>query len=70
MLKDFLQSIIHSLPVGVFVKDANDQFRYLFYNKKANDFYQEEKELLLGKNDYELDSPVARQYREEDEKAL
>ena len=38
MLKDFLQSIIHSLPVGVFVKDANDQFRYLFYNKKANDF--------------------------------
>lgn len=70
MLKDFLQSIIHSLPVGVFVKDANDQFRYLFYNKKANDFYLEGKELLLGKNDYELDSPVARQYREEDEKAL
>ena len=70
MLKDFLQSIIHSLPVGVSVKDANDQFRYLFYNKKANDFYKEEKEVKLGKNDYELDSPVARQYREEDEKAL
>ena len=38
--------------------------------QKANDFYKEEKEVKLGKNDYELDSPVARQYREEDEKAL
>ena len=65
-LKTFLQSIIDNLPVGVFIKDARNDLRYLFYNSKVSDFYGEYFDVLLGKNDFEGNDPNAAEYRKED----
>lgn len=65
-LKTFLQSIIDNLPVGLFIKDVGNDFRYLFYNNKVSEFYGENFNFLLGKNDFEVNDPKAAQYREED----
>ena len=65
-LKTFLQSIIDNLPVGLFIKDVGNEFRYLFYNNKVSEFYGEHFSVLLGKNDFEENDPKAAQYREED----
>lgn len=69
-LKTFLQSIMDNLPIGLFIKDASDQFRYLFYNNKVAEFYEENFESVLGKNDFELEDLLAQQFREEDELVL
>lgn len=47
--KTFLQSIVDNLPVGLFVKDVSDDYRYLFYNSKVNEFYQGDRRFMLGK---------------------
>ncbi|WP_286137408.1 response regulator [Gabonibacter massiliensis] len=69
-LKTFLQSIIDNLPVGLFVKDVSNDFRYIFYNRKTVEFYQEKSDIFLGKNDFELNDPKAAMYREEDRMVL
>lgn len=66
--KNFLQLVIDHLPLGIFVKDVSDQFRYIYYNQGITDFYK--KQDLLGKNDYEINNPDADQYREEDLRVL
>ena len=68
--KTFLQSIVDNLPVGLFVKDVSDNYRYLFYNTKVNEFYQGDRRFMLGKNDFEVDDPNAEKYRKEDELVL
>lgn len=68
--KNFLQSIIENLPIGVFVKDVSNQFRYTYYNAKAAEFYGGETGFLLGKNDFEAGDPRAADYRREDEAVL
>lgn len=40
-LKTFLQSIMDNLPVGLFIKDVSNEYRYLFYNNKVSEFYKE-----------------------------
>lgn len=69
-LQKFLQSIVDNLPVGLFVKDATDDYRYIFYNDRIADFYGDEYGYQLGKNDYETNDPKADLYRWEDEQAL
>lgn len=66
-LKTFLQSIVDNLPVGLFVKDVSDDYRYLFYNKVVSEFYNEELDIKIGKNDFETKDPQAEAYRREDE---
>lgn len=68
--KTFLQSIVDNLPVGLFVKDVSDNYRYLFYNTKVNEFYEGDRRFMLGKNDFEVDDPNAEKYRKEDELVL
>lgn len=50
-LKTFLQSIMDNLPVGLFIKDVSNEYRYLFYNNKVSEFYKEAFDCMLGKND-------------------
>lgn len=69
-LKTFLQSIIEHLPVGLMVKNATDDYRYIFYNEKAREFYNDDSRLIIGKNDSEVNDPKASIYREEDELTL
>lgn len=69
-LKTFLQSIIEHLPVGLVVKNASDDYQYIFYNGKAREFYNDESQLIIGKNDFDVNDPQASKYREEDELTL
>lgn len=65
-LQVFLQSIVNNLPVGLFVKDVTNDYRYIFYNDRLADFYGEEYGYALGKNDFEANDPDAALFREED----
>lgn len=65
-LKAFLQSIVDNLPIGLAVKDVSNDFKYVFYNNKAGDFYGDKPKSLIGKNDFEVNDPLAEQFREED----
>lgn len=66
-LKTFLQSIVDNLPVGLFIKDVANDYRYLFYNNKVSEFFGEDKGVMLGKNDFEVNNPLASEFRKEDE---
>lgn len=69
-LKTFFQSVVNTLPVGIFVKDVSDDFRYIYYNGWVSNFYGEVPGNSVGKNDYETNDPNAAQYRKEDELVL
>lgn len=69
-LKTFLQSIMDNLPVGLFIKDVTNQYRYLFYNNKVSEFYEEEFGVVIGKNDFETNDQNAERNRMEDEMVL
>ena len=69
-LKSFMQSIMDNLPVGLYIKDAGNDFRYLFYNNKVSEFYDEAFGAVLGRNDFEVNDPDALQFRREDEMVL
>lgn len=69
-LKVFLQSVIDHLPLPVFVKNASDDFRYLYYNDKCLNFYGGKIEDFMDKNDFEANDPNAATYREEDLQVL
>ncbi len=69
-LKTFLQSIMDNLPVGLFIKDVSNEYRYLFYNNKVSEFYKEAFDCMLGKNDFEVNDLKASLFREEDNRVL
>lgn len=69
-LKTFLQSIIDNLPVGLFVKDVSNKFRYLFYNQKVMEINGNSTSIVLGKNDNEIGNPTAELFRKEDLQVL
>ena len=62
-----LEQILHQLPVGVFCKDINDDFRYTMYNRKCEELFGTVAENPLGKTDFEfLPDDMAHQYRKQD----
>lgn len=69
-LQTFLQSIVDNLPIGVFVKNVSDEYRYLFYNSKLMEFRGDKTVCQIGKNDFELGDPLAKIYQEEDEEVV
>lgn len=68
--KNFLNLVIDHLPVGIFVKDVSDDFRYIYYNQKVADFSGDKVSKFIGKNDFELNDPLAKEHWEEDHEAL
>lgn len=69
-LQTFLQSVIDHLPVGMFVKNVSDNYRYIYYNEPVVAFHGGEAEMFLGKNDFEINDPMAQKYRMEDDMVL
>ena len=70
-LQTFLQSIVDNLPVGLHVKNASDEFRYVLCNEKSHDFYNSSgHRLQVGKNDFETGALSAEEYRADDLKTL
>ena len=68
--KSFMNLVIDNLPVGIFVKDVANDFRYIYYNQKVADFNQGGIDKFIGKNDFELDDPYAKEHWEEDQEVL
>lgn len=66
-LKDFFQSIVDNLPVGLLVKDIDNEFRFEFFNHHLSDFFGDSVEFKLGQNELELGGPRAEIYHREDE---
>ena len=64
-LKSFLQVILDNIPEGVLVKDADDDFRYLFINERMRTSFNKNIS-VIGKNDYELGVTSAKAYHKED----
>lgn len=68
--KNFLQSVIDHLPLGIFIKNVSDDYRYIYCNRDVLEFYDNPEENILGYNDEELGSSLAAEYRKEDELVL
>lgn len=68
--KSFLNLVIDNLPVGIFVKDVSDDFRYIYYNRKVAEFSGDHAAKYLGKNDFELNDPLAEEHAEQDREVL
>ncbi|MDL2256152.1 PAS domain-containing protein [Parabacteroides sp. OttesenSCG-928-G06] len=69
-LKDFFQSIVDNLPVGLLVKEITNDFRFVFFNHHLLDFFGNKVTFELGKNELESDDPRAPIYYAEDEKVV
>ena len=52
-LQNFLNSVVENLPIGVFIKEAND-LRFLYCNQASEEITGYFKEDVIGKNDYDL----------------
>jgi len=52
-IKTILESIIENIPSAIYVKEP-DNLRYIMLNKAAEEFLGCAKELVIGKNDYEI----------------
>lgn len=69
-LKDFFQSIVDNLPVGLLVKEITNEFRFVFFNHHLLDFFGDKVVFELGKNELESNDPRAAIYYAEDEKVV
>jgi PAS domain S-box-containing protein len=52
--EQFLARILETMPLALFGKDPNDQFRYVLFNPKAEEVFTLGREQVLGRNDYDL----------------
>lgn len=67
----YLEAVIDNLPVGLFAKDAADDYRFVLWNKKQEEITSIPCEQALGRHDYELFSPDSAAYfRKVDELVL
>ena len=53
-LHELINTILDKLPLGVFVKDAEDDFRYLYWNRFMEEITGIDTEEVEGHNDFEL----------------
>ncbi len=61
--KRFSEQIIHELPLGVFVKDAKDDFRFIVWNRQFEVMTGIPRSATLGKTDDEIvDKPDVAEY--------
>ena len=67
----FLEAVIDNLPVAMFVKDADADYRFVLWNKKQEEVTTIRKEKALGKQDKDLFSKDSATYfREVDESVV
>ncbi len=53
----FLDSIIETMPLAVFAKDVRDNFRYVLWNRAAEEVYGIDRTQALGRTLHELVNP-------------
>ena len=55
--KAFLRSVVESIPVGVFVKDMENEGRYVIFNRAGETLFGRHREEIIGRTDGEVFSP-------------
>ncbi|MFP4425937.1 MAG: ATP-binding protein [Spirochaetaceae bacterium] len=66
-----LRQLAARLPVGVLIKEAEGEFRYLYWNERMERIYDLTSEEVVGKGDRELFEPeIAELARREDEETV
>ncbi len=68
--RSIVESVLDSLPVALFAKDATDNFRFILWNKKQEEVTTIPAEKALGKNDYNLFSLESADYFRSVDKAV
>lgn len=69
--RSLLDSIVSSLPIGVFVKDMEDGGRYILYNAACGEIVGFEPSFIIGRTDSHVFTPdQAQQFREQDRRAM
>jgi len=69
--KNLLQRLVDSIPMGIFLKDPSQEFRYVFWNSRMEEITGIPKEEILGERDSEHFQPdVAKHLKEQDEEVL
>lgn len=66
----FLEAVIDNLPVAIFAKDADDEFRFVLWNKKQEQITTIRKDKALGKTDFEIFSRESAEYFREVDKSV
>ncbi len=51
--RKLIETIVENIPVGIFLKDANDNFKITLWNKAAEDIFEVPRESVLGKTTHE-----------------
>lgn len=70
-LRVFYESVLDNLPVAVTIKNIEDDFKYIFWNKKACELIGCEKEKIIGKSyGFFKNSVLANDIRKMDQEAL
>ncbi|MDF1850251.1 MAG: ATP-binding protein [Verrucomicrobiales bacterium] len=65
-----VESVLDNLPVAVFAKDANDDFRFVLWNKKQEEITTIKASKAIGKDDYALFSEESADYFRSVDKAV
>lgn len=65
-----VESVLDNLPVAVFAKDANDDFRFVLWNKKQEEITALQASKAIGKDDYALFSKESADYFRSVDKAV
>lgn len=65
-----VESVLDNLPVAVFAKDANDDFRFVLWNKKQEQITTVKASKAIGKDDYALFSEESADYFRSVDKAV
>lgn len=66
-----LREILSRIPGSIFIKDANDDFRYVMANSVFGEVWGISEEEIVGKTDFEvMDYELAETYRKDDERVI
>lgn len=67
----FLENVLNNLPLALFAKDADNEFRFIQWSKKAESFFGLSREEVIGKNDFDFfPKEEAEHFRKMDEETL
>lgn len=63
----FLEDVMENIPVGIFAKNASDDFRFVIWNKEMENIFGNHRSEMLGKTDYDFfEKEEADYYRQYD----
>ncbi|WP_303208516.1 sensor histidine kinase [Bacteroides oleiciplenus] len=65
-----LENILDNLPIAAKVKDVDNDMRYTFWNKKAEELFEYPAKEAIGKTDFDVMPEAAKLIRKEDEELV